>query len=263
MAHPLQVKMIAASKIKTDKIDAAALARLLRADMIPRCYVPTMKEIRQREILRHRLFLVKARTQMKCRLRATLMKNGLKPPVDYLWGNLGRAWLRRVSLPAVFRFQIDAMMSAIEAHTCLIKASEEIIKRQVAMTSGALVLREIAGIGDLLALTISSEIGDIGRFPSPGRLASFAGLVPSTYSSGGRTLNGHITKQGSRYLRWALVEAAIHAWKSDEQLARIHARIKRRKGSKTARVAVARRLAEIIWHRLMRAKQEQTKRRTA
>jgi transposase len=263
LAHPLKVKAIASARIKTDKIDAAILAHLLKADLIPRCYIPTKREINQREILRHRLFLVKVRTQLKCRLRAALLKNGLRPPVAFLWGKTGREWLSGVSLPAVFRFQIEALLKTIDEHAQLIKASEEIIKRQVRMSGDARILKEISGIGDILSLTITSEVGDISRFSSPGKLASYAGLVPSTYSSGGRTLNGRITRQGSRYLRWALVEAAIHAWKGDEQLFRLRARIGKRKGRKTARVAVARRLAEIIWHKLTRARRRSSMRQDA
>jgi transposase len=263
LAHPLKVKAIASARIKTDKIDAAILAHLLKADLIPRCYIPTKREINQREILRHRLFLVKVRTQLKCRLRAALLKNGLRPPVAFLWGKTGREWLSEVSLPAVFRFQIEALLKTIDEHAQLIKASEEIIKRQVRMSGDARILKEISGIGDILSLTITSEVGDISRFSSPGKLASYAGLVPSTYSSGGRTLNGRITRQGSRYLRWALVEAAIHAWKGDEQLFRLRARIGKRKGRKTARVAVARRLAEIIWHKLTRARRRSSMRQDA
>lgn len=259
LANPYQVKAVAWTRIKTDKIDAAKLAYLLRADLIPRCYIPTMKETHQRELLRHRSFLVAVRTQMKNRLHSTLAKNGLKPPVDYLWGKHGRQWLASVKVPAVFRFEIDAMIHAIEEQDSLIKAAEEIIKRQVEMTEEALILKKIHGIGDILALTIAAEVGDITRFPSPEQLSSYAGLVPSTYSSGSKTINGRITKQGSRYLRWALIEASLHAWKTDEQLGRIRERIKKRKGVKLARVAVARMLAKIIWHKLMRARRERAK----
>jgi len=250
LAHPLKVKAIASARIKTDKIDAATLAHLLRADLIPRCYIPTMREVEQREILRQRMFLVRQRTRMKCRVRATLAKNGLKPPVSHLWGVRGGAWLKDAELQPVFRFQLDTLLKAIGQHTRLIAESERLITRQVALTPQAGLLTNIPGIGDIIALTVSAEVGDASRFPSPGELASYAGLVPSTYSSGARTINGRITKQGSRYLRWALVEAAMHAWRQDAQLARIRARLTKRKGAKSARVAVAKRLAEIIWHKL-------------
>jgi transposase len=259
LAHPLKVKAIASARIKTDKIDAATLAHLLRADLIPRCYIPTLNEVHHRELLRHRMFLVKGRTQMKCRLRATLMKNGLKPPVDYIWGTVGRAWLDRIEMAPVFRIGADALLNAIDNQTRLIEQSEKVIRRRLVATPEAQALCGIAGIGEILALTISSEVGDASRFSEPAKLASYAGLVPSTYSSGSRTINGRITKQGSRYLRWALIEAAMHAWKKDEQLSRIRERVKRRKGTKAARVAVARRLAEIVWHKLRKLQQTSSK----
>ena len=259
LAHPLQVKAIASARIKTDRIDAAILVRLLKGDLIPECHIPTLAEVHQREILRHRMFLVKQRTQTKCRIRATLLKNGLRPPVNHIWGKGGKAWLRQAEMPEVFRFQMDTMLALIEKQDELIAQCEERIAREVEVTPQAGLLARRGGIGRILALTISAETGDINRFPSPDKLAAYAGLVPSTYSSGGRTVNGRITKQGSRNLRWALVEASMHAWRKDPKLGKIYRRVKRRKGTKVARIAVARRLAEMIWAELTFARFNTTK----
>lgn len=104
------------------------------------------------------------------------------------------------------------------------------------------------GIGDFLSVLIRYEVGDIARFPSPGKFAAYTGLVPSTYSSGNRTYHGRITKQGNKYLRWAFIEAATPALRSSPEIRSYYERIKRRKGSKDSRVATARKLAEIAWY---------------
>lgn len=95
---------------------------------------------------------------------------------------------------------------------------------------------------------IRYEIVDISRFPSPSKFAAKAGLVPSTYSSGGRTCHGRITRQGNKYLRWAFIEAVTPATMSSPQFRSYYERVKRRKGSKDARVATARKLAEMVWY---------------
>ncbi len=105
----------------------------------------------------------------------------------------------------------------------------------------------IPGISYYSALLIHSEIGKIDRFPDAKRLCSYAGLVPSLYSSGSKNYQGRITKQGSRWLRWILVEASIHAANGDAHLQSLYRRVLRRRGRNTARVAVARKVLTVIY----------------
>ena len=117
------------------------------------------------------------------------------------------------------------------------------------------LLCTVPGIGWVLAYTIAAEIGDIGRFPSPRKLAGYSGLCPGVYQSGGRDLRGPLSKQGPRYLRWALVEAATHACKHAvyrERYQQTKARIGKQRGAKVAQIDLARRLSEAIWHMLSR-----------
>ena len=117
------------------------------------------------------------------------------------------------------------------------------------------LLCTVPGIGWVLAYTIAAEIGDIARFPSPRKLAGYTGLCPRVYQSGERDLRGPLTKQGPRYLRWALVEAATHACTAPvyrDRYQQTKARIGKQRGAKVAQVDLARRLAEAIWHMLTR-----------
>jgi transposase len=116
-------------------------------------------------------------------------------------------------------------------------------------------LLTVPGIGWVLAYTIAAEIGDIGRFPTPRKLAGYSGLCPRVDQSGERDLRGPLAKQGPKYLRWALVEAATHACTHPTYRGRYQqtkARIGKQRGAKVAQIDLARRLAEAIWHMLGR-----------
>ena len=113
------------------------------------------------------------------------------------------------------------------------------------------LLMTVPGVGWVLAYTIASEIGDVHRFPSPKKLVGYTGLCPIVRQSGGRDARGPLAKNGPKYLRWALVEAAIHAARDThykERYERTKKRLGRQRGAKVARVELARRLAEVTWH---------------
>ena len=108
-------------------------------------------------------------------------------------------------------------------------------------------LKTIPGIGEFFALLIRHEIDKIERFPGSNKLCSYAELVPSTYSSSGKTYHGRIIKQGNKYLRWALIEAVIPAIRKDAQIRSYYYSMKAKKGSNSAKVATARRLLKIVY----------------
>jgi transposase len=109
------------------------------------------------------------------------------------------------------------------------------------------LLMTIPGVGYYVALLVKAEVGDITRFRSGGHLAGYAGIVPSTHSSGKVTRHGRITREGSRWLRWAMVEAALVHLRYDTSVTRFYHRVAERRGSKTARVAAARKLLTVCW----------------
>jgi len=141
---------------------------------------------------------------------------------------------------------LNEYLSLIETLDEKIKLAEKLIGKELRRDEICRLLETLPGVGKILAVTIRYEIDDIGRFLSAQKLCSYAGLVPSTYSSGGKTYQGKITKQGNRWLRWAMIEAAQQASRIDPWLAEVFQRIEK-KGKKKARVAVARKLLGVVY----------------
>lgn len=249
LAHPLKTKAIASARIKTDRIDAKILADLGRADLVPQAYIPP-REVRDlRERLRHRAFLVALQTKLKNRIHSALGKLGISlPEVSDLFGKAGMAWLESLEMREPFRSLMDQDLRVLETVRQEIKQATQEVESLAEEDPRVEWIRPIRGIGPYSAMLILAEIGEIDRFPDPKKLVSFAGLCPSTYQSGGTCYHGRLTKQGSKWLRWILVEAAQHYSKAPGRLGNFYRRIAHRKGSKVARVALARELLVAIYH---------------
>jgi len=252
LANPLKVKAIAEAKIKTDKIDSNVLSDLLRVDMIPRAHVPSLQARNMRTVLRERMFFVRLRTMVKNRIHTIFDRypeetKKFKPQTD-LFGKEGREQLKAVTVSQTDRILIDRELELLDRLNEFIKQSESTIKEQSRGNENVTRLKTIPGIGEFLARLIDAEIDDINRFRVPKKLACYAGLVPSTYSSGGKTFNGRIIKGGNKWLRWGFVEAVIPAVGCDDELKEDYERIKAKKGYNKAKVAIARRLLTIAFH---------------
>lgn len=211
LAHPLKTKAIASARIKTDKIDATTLAQLLRADLVPAAYIPPRDVRDTREVLRYRASLVRLRTQVKDKIAAIVSKTGLQTPTRMACGVKSRRFLATASVRSCYRLGLDGYLRTLEQLTTEIRQVSETIEIQAAAEPQARLLQTMPGIGAYSALLILSEIGDIQRFPDSRHLCSYAGLVPSVHASGGKTRLGRLTKQGSSWLRWILVELSVHA----------------------------------------------------
>ena len=250
LAHPLKVKAIADAKIKTDKIDATVLAHLLRADLVPEAYAPSQKARELRIALRERMFYVRLRTMVKNRVvtvfdRYPEQTAQLKKLGD-LFGKVGRQQLAALNVSEIDRIQIDRGLAFIGDINERIKQSEATIRVMTKANANVKLLKTIPGIGEFFARLIDAEIDDISRFRNPKKLAAYAGLVPSTYSSGGKIYHGKIIKQGNKWLRWAFVEAVAPAIATDPQLRAQYEHLKFR-GTNKARVAIARKLLTITF----------------
>lgn len=250
LAHPLKVKAIADAKIKTDKIDATVLAHLLRADLVPEAWAPGERARELRVALRERMFYVRLRTMVKNRIvtvfdRYPEQTAQLRKLVD-LFGKSGRQQLAALSVSEIDRLQIDRGLAFIGDIDTRVKQSEATIRAMTKTNGNVKLLKTIPGIGEFFARLIDAEIDDIGRFRSSKKLAAYAGLIPSTYSSGGKTYHGRIVKQGNKWLRWAFVEAVAPAVASDPQLRAQYEQMKIR-GVNKARVAIARKLLTIAF----------------
>lgn len=247
LAHPLRTRAIAEAKIKTDKIDSTILAHLLRADLVPAAYIPP-REIRDlRELLRYRAALVKIQTMIKNRVHSILLKHGYQSPYTDTFGAHGRAWLTTLALRPVYQQALRGFLAVLDALRPQIEDASRTVDQCAKSTPTAKTLCTLPGVGHYTALLILAEIGDIARFPDPKHLVSYAGLAPKVHASGGHIYTGHISKQGSRWLRWILVEAAIDAGHQPGRYQRLYERLAQRKGRKIARIAVARELLTTIY----------------
>ena len=246
----MKTKAIAYAKVKTDKVDSATLAHLLRSDLLPLSYVPEKPVRLNRELLRYRASLVKIQTEVKNKIHSILAKNNVSHGYSDLFGKQGMAFLGSLSLAENYKIALEGYLSVLDTVRQEIKVASRRVQRLAEEDRDAMLLMTVPGVGYYSALLIKSEIGDIKRFPSAKQLCSYAGLVPSTYASGNICYHGHITKQGSKWLRWILIESAIHAAKRTGPLRRFYYKVERKKGGKVAKVATARKLLEWIYHML-------------
>jgi transposase len=255
IADALRVKGLAPLACKTDRIDAWVLAELCRRELVPAIWLPDPSVRAERERARWRLHLVRHRSSLKQRVHATLLAHGRPCPVSDLFGRSGRALLERLQLPEPWRSTLAASLRLIDELDREITASESELRRLGADHRYVPLLLTVPGIAWVLAYTIAAELGDIGRFGSPRKLAGYTGLCPRVYQSGEHDRRGPLAKQGPKYLRWALIEAAVHASNHPayrDRYQRTKQRLGKQRGAKVAQVDLARTLAEAIWHMLTR-----------
>jgi transposase len=253
VADARKVKGLAPLACKTDRIDAWVLAELSRRDLVPAIWLPGPTVRADRERARFRLHLVKHRTALKNRIHASLMTFGHPCPVSDLFGVGGRELLDRLEFEEPWRGDIEASLRLIDELNAEITGIEKALRAAGADHPYVPLLMSLPGAGWILAYTIAAEIGDIARFQSPTKLVGYTGLCPRVYQSGETDHRGSLAKCGPRYLRWALIEAAVHGARHpvyQERYQRTARRLGRQRGTKIARVDIARRMAESIWHML-------------
>jgi transposase len=257
LAHPLRLRASIARPAKTDKLDAALLARLLRIDQIPESYVPPKAYQDLRELTRARARLSRSATEAKNLAHHLLTARNIHAPYRKPFGVRGRRWMRALDLGVAGNLQRDELLARLEHYAAELKHLDEALADMAGGFPQIASLADIRGIGLFTALLIVAEIGEPDRFTQPGQVASYAGLAARVYQSGEHDYHGHITRQGSPWLRWVLVQAAIKAIGKDRRLANFYERVRKRSSRHIARVAVARKLAEITWIRLRRWQRSQ------
>ena len=258
IADAQKVKGLAPLACKTDRIDSRVLATLSQRDLVPAIWLPDPRVREERELARFRLHLVKHKSALKCRVHSTLINFGRACPVTDLFGVEGRRLLARLDVPEPWRGNVAASVELIDDLERQISAVNRRLKAGHADHRYIPLLMSAPGIGWVLAFTIAAEIGEIERFASPEKLAGYTGLCPRVNQSGDKDRRGPLTKHGPTYLRWALLEATMHALKHPAYAQR-YQRNKRRlgtqRGAKVAQIDIARRLAHAIWHMLSRGQQ--------
>jgi transposase len=248
MVHPLRCKAIASARLKNDKVDAAILAQLLRADLLPEAWIAPQPVRQLRAQLRHRASLVRLGTQLRNRIHAVAADFGYDRPGSY-WTGPGRGWLAELDLPPVSREIVTDCLASIDALAPVIDRLDGELHQRARADPRVKVLMTLPGVGEFTALVLLAEIGDIGRFGSARKLASWAGLTPTVRGSDLTVRHGHISKQGSAWLRWVMNQAAQTAKRSPEFSAS-YAAIAKRRGKKIATIAIARKLLTRAYHLL-------------
>jgi transposase len=253
IANALQVKAIAHARIKTDKRDSRTLAHLLRAGLIPEIYQREAWNRRAQRVMRMRAYWVSKQTEVKNKIRALLAQQReevrleVEKREDGLFSPKGLEFLGQLSLESREKEVLDDLVEGYQEIRGHIRKSDGLVRALYGEIEEAARIDTVPGFATMLSVLMAVEIADIGRFPRAAELHSYAGVIPSTYSSGERSYHGHITKQGNAWLRWAALEAVYPAIKKDFGLRALYSRLARRKGANVAKVAVARRLLTIIY----------------
>jgi transposase len=247
LVHPQRVKAIASAKLKNDRVDSATLAHLLRCDLLPESWKADRATQGRRQQVRLRATLVRQRTRLKNQVHAVLHQQGLRSPVTDLFGKRGRLWLAAVKLPEPARESLQACLRLIDHYGEEIEKQNLQLREKAKADERARWLQTIPGIGEISAMMVLAEIGELGRFGSKEALCSYAGLAPRVRESAGKAARGGITRQGSPWLRWIMVEAAQVATRTSPAARRYYERLQRRKHKHVARVALARKLLIAVY----------------
>lgn len=255
LAHAKGVRIIAEAAVKTDQVDASTLAHLARLNFLPIAYAAP-QEIRDlRQHLRYREWLIDERRRAKNRIHAMLAGYNLASPVTDLFGRSGRAWLEEVVEKDLRSTSTKVVLETLGMITQLDAQIKELGKN-IPLPEGlkpkAELLMSMPGIGKLTSAVILAEVGDISRFNSAKALCNWAGLTPRVHKSDEVVRHGKISKQGSRYLRTAMVSAAMTACRVSPRWYGVYEHLARRIGRRGAKVAVGRRLLTVVFYMLKR-----------
>jgi transposase len=254
LANAFQTRIIAAAQIKTDKIDARKLAWLLSADLIPTIHIPGRETRQRREVVRQRMSWVKMRTRQRNRVHRLIerQRDLQMPQVSDLFGKKGKAALRAARLPEPDAMLLRQDLDALDQLDELIRENEALMKTEMQSDENLRLLMSLPGVGLTIGSVLALEIDGIERFATPARLCAYAGLVPSTYSSGGHTHQGRMLRGCNKWLKWAFIEAAWVAVGCSSYFGGIY-RSERARGKKanTAITIVARRMCRIVWQLLV------------
>jgi transposase len=210
MANPLHVRLIAAAQVKTDKIDARKLAHLLRAGLLPSSHIPDRSTRLRKEVLRQRTFLVRERTKLRNRVHRLLGRQHdlAMPQVSDLFGKKGRAALDQLELQTPEDLLLAQQLALLDTVGNQIRELDRRIAQDGEQDPEVALLATLPGVGPILGNVIGTEIDGVERFSGSERLCAYAGLIPTTSSSGDKTYHGRLVPGCNKWLRWAFVEAA-------------------------------------------------------
>ncbi len=248
LAHPLGNNW-GHRRVKNDERDATDLVDLLRMGRLAEAWIapPALRELR--ELIRYRAKLVHLRTGLKAQVHSVLGKEGVAVPMSDLFGVAGQALLDACPLGEAYTVRVESLRDLIGVVDGEIGMLQGRIDTELGDDAGYHAVQAIPGVGPVLGAVFVAEIGDVTRFPTARHLASWAGLTPSHHESDTTVRRGHITKQGSRLVRWAAVEA-VQRQRGPTPVRAHHHRVADRRGKNIGRVAAARKLLTLVYYGL-------------
>ena len=248
LAHPLGNDW-GNRRVKNDERDANDLVDLLRLGRLAEAWIapPEVRELR--ELVRYRHKLVRLRSGLKAQVHAVMGKHGVLPSRVDMFGPGGTAQLDALDLPMGYSCRLESLRDLVGVYDRDILGLDRRIAAQLVNHQGYRAIQALKGVGPVLAAVFVAEIGDVTRFPSPDRLCSWAGMTPRHRESDTKVRRGSITKQGSRLVRWAAVEA-VSKNHAGGDIKDAYQRIAARRGRNIARVAAARRLLTLVFYGL-------------
>jgi transposase len=255
VANPIKVKQIATARVKTDVRDTLILARLLAANLVPDVWVPPMHVRQMRQLLSQRRQLVETHTQILNRMHSVAHRHHLKHERGKRFNERTTGWQKDKILSSLEQFQLELEMENLAYIEKQIERISQVVRKmchQKPWADSMTYLMQLPGFGVITAMTVLAAIGEIQRFETPKHLASYSGLTPGLEQSGTKNRGKGMTKEGRRELRWALVEAAQMAVKSDPLWKRRFQEMQKRMHRNQAIVAIARCLLELVWYVLTR-----------
>jgi transposase len=254
VVNPRKMRIIADSVCKTDKIDSMILAEFGHSNLkLPQSFIPDQDHHDLRCQLRLRAALVHMRTELKLRVHSLIHGEGFFSPPKDLYSRNGQQWLAQLELTAAARLRLETMLRSIaylDAEILQLKKQlHQLYAKAPVWKEDVAILTSMPGIGLITALTILAELGDWRRFDDPAAVSNYAGLTPRLGASNKKAVYGRITKQGPRYLRWVLAEAALVAIRYVPRYQNAYNDIAKRSigGKPTAGIAIARRMLEDGW----------------
>jgi transposase len=250
IANSRHVRLIADSSIKTDAIDAEALARLLRLGNLPTVWIPDEPTRLLRRLSNRRASLVGDRTAMKNRLQSELAQELIVRPDGDLFGKAGLEWLRTTMFPRTAREFVDSELRLLERVNAELAILEKELATRVYDNPSIKLLMTIPGVSLASGIGLLAAIGDVSRFPSADKMASYIGLVPKTRQSADKCYHGPITKEGNANVRWLMIQAAQHNVNHPGPLGVTYRRLAKKKCHNVAVVALARKMVCTAWHML-------------
>jgi transposase len=248
LAHPLGNNW-GNRRVKNDERDAADLVDLLRLGRLAEAWIAPPQTRELRELTRYRHKLMRLRSGLKAQVHAVMGKNGVLPTRKDMFGLGGTAQLDALELPMAYSLRLESLRDLIALYGREIEILDRRIHARLRDDRGYRAIQAIHGVGPVLAAVFVAEIGDATRFPSPDHLCSWAGLTPRHRESDTKVRRGSITKQGSRLVRWAAVEA-ISRNHGGDKIKADYRRIAERRGRNIGRVAAARRVLCLVYYGL-------------